>query len=242
MRSSPFLVALSFAASSLAWSQRPPPTQPGEHAGPPYRQPTQAEIEAAQKKYRMPTDDELARAAASHSTVNVEAIPTPQGPVDIEALTQRYERNRQAFETGYSADQPALLVFVTLGMPQPTLRALMDQAQRCDAVLVLRGLKSASLRETAARIRELMGERQVEWRIDPQAFDRFGVSQAPTFVLVKAGGLTRDCEAAACMRGQAYASVSGDVSLDYALEAIERRAPRFGPEVRRFLNRIRGPS
>ena len=166
----------------------------------------------------------------------------PKGNVDVEGLARAYEQNRQAFEKnkGSASDQPVLYVFVTLGMPERTLRLLIDQASRTQAIIVLRGLENASIRQTAAHVQQLIGQKQVEWLIDPQAFDRFGVDRAPTFVLVKALAPINDCASGACIAPNAFASIAGDVSIDYALEAIERRAPRFSPEAQLFLKRIRG--
>ena len=72
-----------------------------------------------------------------------------------------YEQNRQAFEKGnaYASDQPALFVFVTLGMPEQTLRLLIDQASRTQAIMVLRGLENASIRQTAAHVQQLIGQK-----------------------------------------------------------------------------------
>jgi conjugal transfer pilus assembly protein TrbC len=188
----------------------------------------------------MPSAAELDRAAASQSPVNVDAIPQPKGRVDIEGLARAYEANHQAF--GASAlvtDAPALLVFVTLSMPEATLRLLVDQAARARAVLVLRGLQNASIRKTAARAQQVIGDAAVEFMIDPQAFDRFGVRLAPTFVLVKSGVRLADCSAGACVAPDAFASIAGDVSIDYALSAIAQRAPRLKTEAELFLKRIR---
>lgn len=239
------LIALGAAAfASIAWAQHAQPTaQDIERAKQQYRQPTDAEVKAAKRKYRQPTQAQLDRAASSQSPVNLDAIPLPKGSVDVEGLARAYEQHRQAFENGrgYASGQPALFVFVTLGMPEQTLRLLVEQASRAQAVLILRGLTDASIRKTAVRVQQLIGERRVEWLIDPEAFDRFGVSDAPTFVLVKALAPLSDCTSGTCVAPDAFASISGDVSIDYALEAIERRAPRFSAETRLFLARIRGP-
>jgi conjugal transfer pilus assembly protein TrbC len=230
--------ALAFASIALA---RQPTELEVESAKQQVRQPTEAEVEAAKRKYRQPAELEIERAAAWQVPVNTEAIPMPKGNVEVEALARRYEANRQAFEgdRGPMADAPALLVFVTLAMPEPTLKLVIDQAARARAVLVLRGLEHASIRRTAAHVRQLIGQEQVEWLIDPQAFDRYGVEQAPTFVLVKAGAQASDCARGSCIAPEAFASVTGDVSIAYALEAIARRAPRFQPETRLFLDRMR---
>lgn len=235
--------AAAFASIALA-QHRQPTEQDIERAKQQYRQPTEAEVEAAKDKYRQPTEEQLDRAASAQSPVNLDAIVQPKGGVDVEGLARAYEQHRRAFEStrSYSSDQPALLVFVTLGMPEQTLRLLVDQATRTQAIMVLRGLENASIRKTAARVQQLIGQRRVEWLIDPEAFDRFGVSQAPTFVLVKAFAPINDCASGTCLTPDAFASIAGDVSIDYALEAIERRAPRFSPETQLFLGRIRGSS
>ena len=77
----------------------------------------------------------------------------------------------------------ALRIFITLDMPRGSLQRLVDQAARSGAVLVLRGLKAQSLRATLAAVSALIETRRVAWVIDPEAFTRFRVTSAPTFVL-----------------------------------------------------------
>ena len=62
----------------------------------------------------------------------------------------------------------------------------------------------------------------------------------PTFVLVRPGAQTRPCNDAQCLPAGSFVCASGDVSLDYALEFIERSAPAFSNEARGFLRRLRG--
>jgi conjugal transfer pilus assembly protein TrbC len=233
------LVLLVFAAGASAQA-RGPTVEEIERTRQQYRQPTDAEVEAARKKYRMPSDAELDRAAASQSAVHGDAIPQPRGRIDVEGLARAYEANRQAFGSGtLASDRPALLVFVTLAMPEATLRLLVGQAARTHAVLVLRGLENMSIKQTAAHVQRLIGQAAVEFQIDPQAFDRFGVRAAPTFVLVKAGARISDCTAGACVASDTFASVAGDVSIAYALETIAQRAPRFKSEAELLLKRVR---
>jgi conjugal transfer pilus assembly protein TrbC len=219
---------------------RQPPEPEVERGKQQYRQPTDAEVEAARNQYCAPSTGAFGRAEASQSVVNVDAIPQPKGPIDVEGLARTYEANRQAFEgQGLTPDQPTLLVFVTLGMPEPTLHRLVEQAERAQAVLVLRGLHHASIRQTAARVQQLIGQAAVEFQIDPQAFDRFGVHLAPTFVLVKPGARLADCSAGACVAPDAFASIAGDVSIAYALDRIAQYAPRFKTAVESLLQRLR---
>jgi conjugal transfer pilus assembly protein TrbC len=131
-------------------------------------------------------------------------------------------------------------VFVSFSLPPATLSRLVEQAERASATLVLRGLTETSLKQTVLRVQKLIGARQVAFQIDPQAFERFGIVHTPTFVLVRQGVQARPCNDAQCMPAASFVSASGDVSLDYALEFIERSAPAFGNEAREFLRRLRG--
>jgi conjugal transfer pilus assembly protein TrbC len=144
----------------------------------------------------------------------------------------------------------ALRIFITLDMPRGSLQRLVDQAARSGAVLVLRGLKTQSLRATLAVVSELIESRRVAWVIDPDAFARFRVATAPTFVLTLAdeGPITvtsgsADADPSQCGNGcvtpTAFVSVAGDVSLDYALDAMLRRNPEAAPRATAFLQRLR---
>ncbi len=190
----------------------------------------------------MPSDLELSRVPIP-SAPNLDALPQPKTsrPIDLEALAKGYEANadRIAAAQGLRSG-PALLVFVSFAMPQPTLERLVDQAAKTQAALVIRGLANGSLRDTVTRIQRLIGTRQVAFQIDPQAFDRFAVTHTPTFVLVRDGAQSTPCSAGQCYASDAFVSTSGDVSLDYALEFIARQAPRFAKDAQSFLKKIRG--
>ena len=99
MLSKTILAICAVALSSSASAQyRQPTEQEVERAKQQYRQPTDAEVDAAKKKYRQPPEAQVDRAAASQSTVNLDAIPMPKGNIDVEGLARQYEENRQAFE------------------------------------------------------------------------------------------------------------------------------------------------
>ena len=122
---------------------------------------------------------------------------------------------------------PALLVFVSFSMPDVALSRLVDQAARSGATILLRGFVDGSLQQTVMRAQRLIGQRQVGFQIDPQAFDRFSVAATPTFVLIKDGAAPEPCAAGTCYPASAFVSASGDVSIDYALEYFRRAAPSF---------------
>ena len=177
---------------------------------------------------------------------SVSQVPNiaPQKPaIDVEAIARRYGENRQAFE-GAIGTQPALKIFVTLAMPQASLKLLAAQAAKAQATIVIRGLKDDSMRATLAAVQGIIGERQVAWQIDPQAFARFRIERAPAFVLVAQGGAAVTDNNSGCTTGcerpEVFVTVAGDVSLDYALAFIARNKPAFADDAQRYLKRLGG--
>ena len=163
-------------------------------------------------------------------------VAPPAAGTDIEAIVRKHTRAGSP-----SREQPApsaLRVFVTLDMPAASLKGLADQAARSGAVLVLRGLKDHSMRATLAAVQALIGERQIAWQIDPEAFKRFRVERAPTFVLLTGGAAAESCTAD-CPVSSSFVAVAGDVSLDYALNAMVRQVPGSKPHAQPFLTRLR---
>ena len=198
-----------------------------------------------------PTAQDIDRALKANpfpdaNRIGSQAIPQPprvepqRGAIDIEALARGKVHLPNARATSGAAPTP-LRIFITLDMPRASLQLLTDQAARAGAVLVLRGLKSQSMRQTVAVVQELIGKRRVAWVIDPEAFTRFAVRQAPTFVLTltdDANDAQRSCNAG-CATPASFVSVAGDVSLDYALETIQRRQPQAAPRAEPLLKRLR---
>lgn len=198
--------------------------------------PTPQDMDSALKANPFPGADRL----GSQPIPQPPRVNPQRGAIDIEALA-RGKILPGAGAAPLAAPTP-LRIFITLDMPRASLQLLTEQASRAGAVLVLRGLKSQSMRETLATVGGLIGERKVAWVIDPEAFTRFGVHQAPTFVLALNDTASNDAEGSCgsgCATPAGFVSVAGDVSLDYALEAIVRRRPEAAPRAEPILKRLR---
>lgn len=203
---------------------------------------TEQDIELARKKYRMPSEEELRRIPVP-ANPNIDALPQPEvaHPLDLEAIAKGYATNAGAIAQAQGLNAgPSLLIFISFSMPEAALKRLVDQAARAKATLMIRGLVNGSLRDTVMRTQGLIGNRQVDAQIDPQAFDRFAITATPSFVLLRDGAKPESCASGSCLSPEAFAATAGDVSLDYALEYIQRAAPRFSQDAARFLKRIRG--
>ena len=211
---------------------------------------TDADLERVRREQPVITDQDIARAQAMNpapaqapvsspppAAPAIDALPQPltQTPIDLDAIARGYAAQQAA---PAMASGPALLVFISLAMPRPSLQRLVEQAARARATLILRGLVRGSLRETAADVAALIGGHEVAVQIDPLAFDRYAVQRVPTFVLAREERTAASCAGNRCAASEAHVRVMGDVSLDYALEAMQRQAPAFAREAAGFLGRL----
>ena len=211
----------------------------------------------ALKAQPLPVPERLATQPA-REIPRIAPNPPTLGNININIDIAAMARQGAALTTLSAPDTAAsaLRIFITLDMPRASLQRLVDQATRSGATLVLRGLKDQSMRQTVAAVGELIETRRVSWVIDPDAFTRFHVGAAPTFVLtltdepvpgLPAFGPVLDlprCSGNGCTSPAlepSYLSISGDVSLDYALDAIARRSPEAAPRASAILQRLRKP-
>lgn len=202
---------------------------------------TEQDIELARLKYALP--GATGHRSAPQNSPNLEALPQPATPVpvDLEALARGYAGQSDAMTQAQGlATGPGLFIFVSLTMPRATLQGLINQAARAKASIVIRGFANGSLRDTVAQVQGLIGKQQVTIQIDPLAFDRFAISKVPSFVLLRDGTRPIACASGSCAPADSFLHASGDVSLDYALEHMQRSAPGFSPAANIFLKRIKG--
>ncbi|MDD5366676.1 MAG: type-F conjugative transfer system pilin assembly protein TrbC [Gallionellaceae bacterium] len=174
-----------------------------------------------------------AATATGGPLVSVDRLPQPIAPVtDIGPIAERFQGYMDQQARGIPAPG-GLSVFVSLTMPRASLERLVAEAERTGATLVLRGMVDHSITKTVIAARKLIGKRQVAWTIDPDAFRRFDVQAVPVFVLTRSGAQPLGCGDDQCLPVADYARLAGDVSIGYALEAIDRLQPDFHAQVER---------
>ncbi|MBG6083024.1 type-F conjugative transfer system pilin assembly protein TrbC [Rubrivivax gelatinosus] len=167
-------------------------------------------------------------AAGGFKTDLPNGIPTSQGkgsqssPLgDLDELAVRYKKAANGEVPKALAGRGDVVIFVSFSMPQRDLIELSRQAKEMDATLALRGLKDNSVDATriAAAAVNAGG---VEWDIHPELFKQFKVTKVPTFVVANARSGSLDAEG--CSPEATYASVSGSISLEQALDIVRRKA------------------
>lgn len=165
----------------------------------------------------------------------IESLPRSVVPAeDISVIAERFKDiGRMQVERARSPD---LLVLVSLSMPDGALRKLAGQAEKVGATLVFRGLKEDSMAKMGEAIRKILDGRNVHVVIHPPAFQQFSVTHVPAFILAsqEAGKVLDN----GCARPQTFVKVSGDVTLDYALDYIERNHTDWAAAARSFSSKI----
>lgn len=202
---------------------------------------TERGIEDARRQHGR-TGTAWADTPAGRAAPNLDALPRPltARPLDLEAIARGYGAHPQAVDAASGLQQgPGLIVFISLSVPKATLDRLLDQAALAGATVVLRGFVQGSLRATVAEVQSLIGQRQIALQIDPPAFDRFAVTRVPSVVLVRDGAQPVSCASGTCAPPEAFLKADGDVSLDYALQHMQRAAPEFHADAALFLARLR---
>ncbi len=220
----------------------------------PYQASAQERFSMEQDAVRLPTAEEMAQAQASvrdameritqgrrreqhgsGAAPNIEALPKPAATApDIALLAEKHKALGHAV---LSRDRPSdLLVMVSLSMPRETLERIADQAERAGATLVFRGLKGDSMTQMGKAIKGIVGHRNVSVVIHPPAFQQFAVTQVPAVVIARpeAGHVLDN----GCSKEETFVKVTGDVSLDYALDYIERRSPAWAEIASGYRRRI----
>ena len=140
---------------------------------------------------------------------------------NLDELVKRYNAGVSGEIPAELAKKGDVVIFVSFSMPKSILADLSRQAKEAGAVMVVRGMKDGSVNKT----REAMAEVDaggVEWEIHPDLFKTFKVTKVPTFVVANAKSGSLDEEG--CAPEATYSAVTGNVSVELALDTIRRRA------------------
>jgi len=194
-----------------------------------------AQARAREAMQRVPEAGTGINAYSVPSMPRIEALPKPAAPApDIATIAAKYRDLGRP--TAAQQKPPDLLVFVSLSMPREALQRLIDQTERAGATLVFRGLKGDSMMKMGEEIKAIVGDSNVSVAIHPPAFRQFSVSRVPAVVLARPEASS--VLDSGCSKAGTFVKVTGDVSLDYALEYIERKSPTWSDVARSYSNRI----
>lgn len=102
-----------------------------------------------------------------------------------------------------------LYIFASLSMPKTRLIELIKEAIHYNGMVVLRGLKNNSYKETTNLLQPIIKDAGAGFIIDPTLFSKFNITQVPVFILNDTIENKHD-------------KVSGNINLKYALEQFAK--------------------
>ena len=115
-----------------------------------------------------------------------------------------------------------IVIFVSLSMPDESLKAYLYDAKKIQASIVIRGLIDNSFKKTFTRVAELVkasGGDGIE--LNPIWFKQYGITQVPAVVVLADH---RPCTAAqSCMQDREFDVITGNIPLASALKQIRDR-------------------
>ena len=113
-----------------------------------------------------------------------------------------------------------VMVFVSLSMPDTSLRQLLMQSADLQVPLIVRGVLPTGFTGTVKHMNKLISNKNKPinsgFAINPQWFTQFGITQVPAFVAIKPG----KCQAKQPCSSEDFDVIYGNVSLYDALNLL----------------------
>ena len=130
----------------------------------------------------------------------------------VPCKTRPSSKNHDDIDHG-APSSDKILIFVSFSMPKASLQQLAQDALKYNAVLILRGLKHNSFKETASELKAMGkgGEEDARgfegsFEINPMLFETYNITHVPVFIHVK--------------MGQEQSRLSGNVTLPFAYKKL----------------------
>lgn len=136
--------------------------------------------------------------------------------IDVQKIAERYKKKVDADKKTVSG----VIAFVSFSMPDASIKKIIADTLKVNGTVLFIGFKNNEFKETAKEIRRL-DIRKGNIQINPNAFKQYKIDVVPSIVLVKAKAEERIDEEG-CVLPENYSKVTGDVSIEYALELMAK--------------------
>lgn len=111
-------------------------------------------------------------------------------------------------------EKERLMVFISSSMPVAAIKSYLDEAQKYNAAVLIKGFVGDSLRDTT-KFFETIGLTNANLKIDPHSFELFNVQSVPTIILTDTSSDQSEIT-------PIHDRVMGNVPIEYALRLFER--------------------
>ncbi len=154
---------------------------------------------------------------ASFESTQNNKFPLKKGP-HCQKGCQREELNINEILKPEASHKTAVIIFISLSMPESSLKSLFKEAEACGARMVIRGLINNSFAQTSQKLQSL----KISVDIDPPLFEEFKIEHVPSFVHCKLSSEGPQV--------QNHDRVLGNTTLLYALEQFKEKGELKGIE------------
>lgn len=155
--------------------------------------------------------------------------------IDVQKIAERYSKRVEAEKKTMTG----VIGFASFSMPDASLKKLIADTLKVNGTVLFIGFKNNDFKETAKEIRRL-DIRKGNIQINPNAFKQYKVDVVPSIVMVKANA-EENLDGEGCVFPEKYSKVVGDVSLDFALELMEKNEKgELKQLANNYLNQLRG--
>ena len=163
---------------------------------------------------------EDSRKAGMEQLAKISPDDLPKGPVgDINF--DEIVAGAAANASNPGGEAPLFMVFVSLSMPQASLRAIIADTTKAGGVVVFRGFPGNSAKVFTQGLLKVVSEQDqmAHIGVDPRLFRAFDVKAAPTFVVASSDFDL--CDGFNCSSAvPEFDRMIGNVSVEYVLESF----------------------
>lgn len=175
---------------------------------------------------------------------NAQSINAQSYQTVVQTLSQASTNQVQQSVTqnaNESKEASGVLVFVSLGMPEPVLRQILMQANQLGVPVVVRGVLNNNFKDSAKVLFSILHPQNQPaikggLTIDPKWFKEFGITQVPAVVAVS--------DAAPCYQDNcptpAFDVVYGNIPIPEALKKIVSQGNAAQSVAERYLSKLGG--
>lgn len=158
--------------------------------------------------------DEVAQEYKFPETVDAESQKRSFDKIFSSAMELQSNQNRK------SPYKQNMLILVSFSMPDVQIVSLMEEANKTNASVIIRGLIDNDFKKTFEKISQLTNESDFGMSIDPTIFTRFKVETVPTFILpLEEVNQCRDLSE--CSESK-HVLATGSVTIRYFLDLVSR--------------------
>jgi len=182
---------------------------------------TNAELKALSERER-----NVPQASASLPELNPRALLEKARQFELQSKNQLDKALSPLLNTGRhhpNESAKGVMVFVSLSMPDTSLRQLLMQSADLQVPLIVRGVLPTGFTGTVKRMNKLIKNKNKPinsgFAINPQWFTQFGITQVPAFVAIKRG----KCQAKQPCHPDDFDVIYGNVSLYDALNLLAQQ-------------------